>query len=157
MVLDAAWLIPALPLTGFVLLLVFGRRLGDPWAGWLATAMTTAAFVVSIVMFASLFGRAADHRSFTQELFTWLPVGGLQVKAGLLLDPLSITMALFITGVGALIHLYSVGYMHGDEGYARFFVYLNLFAFSMLVLALARRRARARRRSSPTGSATSGS
>ena len=84
MVLDAAWLIPALPLAGFVVLLVFGRRLGDPWAGWLATAMTTAAFVVSIVMFASLFGRAADHRSFTQELFTWLPVGSLQVKAGLL-------------------------------------------------------------------------
>jgi len=137
LVLDAAWLIPALPLTGFVLLLVFGRRLGDPWAGWLATAMTTAAFVVSIVMFASLFGRAADHRSFTQALFTWLPVGGLQVKAGLLLDPLSITMALFITGVGALIHLYSIGYMRGDEGYARFFVYLNLFAFSMLVLVLA--------------------
>jgi NADH-quinone oxidoreductase subunit L len=137
LVLDAAWLIPALPLAGFVLLLVFGRRLGDPWAGWLATAMTTAAFVVSIVMFASLFGRAADHRSFTQELFTWLPVGSLQVKAGLLLDPLSMTMALFITGVGALIHLYSVGYMHGDERYPRFFVYLNLFAFSMLVLVLA--------------------
>ena len=137
MVLDAAWLIPALPLTGFVLLLLFGRRLGDPWAGWLATAMTAAAFVVSIVMFASLLGRTGEERSFTQELFTWLPVGGLQVKAGLLLDPLSLTMALFITGVGALIHLYSVGYMHGDEGYARFFVYLNLFAFSMLVLVLA--------------------
>src|SRR6185503_5396541 len=137
MVLDAAWLIPALPLTGFVLLLVFGRRLGDPWAGWLATAMTSAAFVVSIVMFASLLGRSAADRSFTQELFTWLSVGTLQVKAGLLLDPLSITMALFITGVGALIHLYSVGYMHGDEGYPRFFVYLNLFVFSMLTLVLA--------------------
>ena len=137
MVLDAAWLIPALPLTGFVVLLVFGRRLGDPWAGWLATAMTTAAFVVSIVMLASLLGRAGDERSVTHELFTWLPVGGLQVKAGLLLDPLSITMALFITGVGALIHLYSIGYMHGDESYSKFFVYLNLFAFSMLVLVLA--------------------
>ena len=137
MVLDASWLIPALPLAGFVLLLVFGRRLGDPWAGWLATAMTTAAFAVSIVMFASLHGRAGNDRSFTHELFTWLPVGRLQVKAGLLVDPLSITMALFITGVGALIHLYSVGYMHGDESYPRFFVYLNLFAFSMLVLVLA--------------------
>ena len=137
MILDGAWLIPALPLTGFVVLLVFGRRLGDPWAGWLATAMTTAAFVVSIVMFASLMGRPTGERSFTQELFTWLSVGGLQVKAGLLLDPLSITMALFITGVGALIHLYSIGYMHGDEHYPRFFVYLNLFAFSMLTLVLA--------------------
>jgi len=137
LVLDASWLIPALPLAGFVLLLVFGRRLGDPWAGWLATAMTTAAFAVSIVMFASLHGRAGNDRSFTHELFTWLPVGRLQVKAGLLVDPLSITMALFITGVGALIHLYSVGYMHGDESYPRFFVYLNLFAFSMLVLVLA--------------------
>src|SRR5213596_794474 len=99
--------------------------------------MTTAAFAVSIVMFASLHGRAGNDRSFTHELFTWLPVGRLQVKAGLLVDPLSITMALFITGVGALIHLYSVGYMHGDESYPRFFVYLNLFAFSMLMLVLA--------------------
>jgi NADH-quinone oxidoreductase subunit L len=137
MVLDAAWLIPALPLTGFLVLLVFGRRLGDPWAGWLATAMTASAFVVSIVMFASLLGRSAEERSFTQELFTWLPVGSLQVKAGLLLDPLSMTMALFITGVGALIHLYAIGYMHGDEHFPRFFVYLNLFAFSMLTLVLA--------------------
>jgi NADH-quinone oxidoreductase subunit L len=136
-VLDAAWLIPALPLAGFVLLLLFGRRLGDPWAGWLATATTAGAFVVSMVMFASLLGRAGEERSFTQELFTWLPVGGLQVKAGLLLDPLSMTMALFITGVGALIHLYAIGYMHGDEHFPRFFVYLNLFVFSMLTLVLA--------------------
>jgi NADH-quinone oxidoreductase subunit L len=136
-VLDAGWLIPAFPLAGFIVLLVFGRRLGDPLAGWFATAMTASAFVVSIVMFASLLGRSAEERSFTQELFTWLPVGSLQVKVGLLLDPLSITMALFITGVGTLIHLYAIGYMHGDLHFPRFFVYLNLFAFSMLTLVLA--------------------
>jgi NADH-quinone oxidoreductase subunit L len=135
-VLHAVWLIPALPLAGFVILLLAGRRLGDPRAGWLATAMMAAAFVVSVLVFGSLLGRAAHERSFVQELFSWLPVGGLQVKVGFLADPLSLTMALFVTGVGTLIHLYSIGYMHGDDGYHRFFVYMNLFAFSMLVLVL---------------------
>src|SRR5439155_1963966 len=73
----------------------------------------------------------------THTRFTWVPVGSFHVTAGLLIDPLSLTMALFVTGVSSLIHLYSVGYMHGDERYPTFFVYLNLFVFSMLVLVLA--------------------
>jgi NADH-quinone oxidoreductase subunit L len=73
---------------------------------------------------------------FEQTLFTWLPAGGLHVELGFLVDPLSVTMALFITGVGALIHLYSIGYMHGDPKFSKFFVYLNLFLFSMLMLVL---------------------
>jgi len=95
------------------------------------------AFVSAIVVFAGLLGRDEHERTFTKTLFTWFRSGGLRVDAGLLADPLSVTMALFVTGVGALIHLYSVGYMHGDERYSKFFVYLNLFAFSMLVLVLA--------------------
>ncbi|HEX2192427.1 MAG TPA: NADH-quinone oxidoreductase subunit L [Acidimicrobiales bacterium] len=134
--LDAVWLIPALPLAGFLVLLLLGRRLGDPLAGWLATAMIGAAFVVTVLAYFALLGEDAEHRSVVHHLFSWIPVGGLQVEVGFLADPLSLTMALFVTGVGTLIHLYSIGYMHGDEGYHRFFVYLNLFAFSMLVLVL---------------------
>jgi len=136
-VVEAVWLIPALPLLGFVVLLAFGRRLGDPRAGYVATAMMVGAFLVTLVVFAGLLGEDGEHRSVTQHLFSWIPSGGLRVEAGLLVDPLSVTMALFVTGVGALIHLYSIGYMHGDERYHQFFVYLNLFAFSMLVLVLA--------------------
>src|SRR3954447_13614074 len=134
--MHAVWLIPALPLAGFLILLVTGRRLGDPNAGWLATTMMVAAFVVAVGVFFDLMGDPADARVFQQNLFAWIPVGGLHVDVGFLVDPLSVTMALFVTGVGALIHLYSIGYMHGDERYPKFFVYLNLFAFSMLMLVL---------------------
>jgi len=135
-VLHAVWLIPALPLAGFGVLLFAGRRLGDPRAGWLATAMIGGSFVVTLVVFAGLVGEHPEHRRFVQDLFTWISAGGLDVKTGFLVDPLSVTMALFVTGIGTLIHLYSIGYMHGDDGYHRFFVYLNLFAFSMLMLVL---------------------
>ena len=134
--LEVVWLIPLLPLAGFAVLLVGGRRLGDPLAGWLATSAVAGSFVTSVLVFASLWHRHAGHRAFTKELFTWVPAGGLQVKVGFLADPLSMTMALFVTGVGALIHLYSIGYMRGDGRYPTFFVYMNLFAFSMLMLVL---------------------
>ncbi len=136
-VLDAVWLIPALPLAGFLILLVAGRKLGDPAAGWLATSAIAGAFVATVVVFAELLSHDHEERRHVTELFAWVPVGGLSVDVAFLVDPLSITMALFVTGVGTLIHLYSVGYMHGDERYSKFFVYLNLFAFSMLMLVLA--------------------
>jgi NADH-quinone oxidoreductase subunit L len=135
-VLDAVWLIPALPLAGFLILLVAGRRLGEPAAGWLATVMCAGSFVASVVVFAGLLGENEEGRQFTQTLFEWVPAGGLRVDVGFLADPLSITMALFITGVSALIHLYAIGYMHGDADFPRFFVYMNLFVFSMLMLVL---------------------
>ncbi len=134
--LDAAWLIPAFPLVGFVALMLFGRRLGEPRAGWFATAAMAGSFVASVLVFAELMQRDPEERRFIVTLFEWVPAGDFQVDAGLFVDPLSITMALFVTGVGALIHLYSIGYMHGDENFSKFFVYLNLFAFSMLVLVL---------------------
>jgi len=134
-VVEAAWLIPALPLAGFLILMVAGRRLGDPYAGWLATAMMGGSFGVCLVVLAGMVGEGG-HRSFTQTLFTWVASGSLTIDHGFLVDPLSITMALFVTGVGALIHLYATGYMHGDPNYSKFFVYLNLFAFSMLMLVL---------------------
>ncbi len=134
--LEAVWLIPALPLTGFLVLLVAGRRLGDPRAGWLATAMMGAAFLTAVVVFLGLVGEEGEERVFTQTLFPWIHSGSLRIDVGFLVDPLSITMALFVTGVGTLIHLYAVGYMHGDEKFPKFFLYLNLFAFSMLMLVL---------------------
>jgi NADH-quinone oxidoreductase subunit L len=135
-VVELVWLIPALPLAGFLVLLAAGRRLGEPLAGWLATLMCAGSFVASVVVYIGLLGEDAEERHFVQTLFEWLPSGGLSVDLGFLADPLSITMALFVTGVGALIHLYSIGYMHGDADFSRFFVYLNLFVFSMLMLVL---------------------
>ena len=134
--LDAVWLVPALPLAGFLVLTFGGRRLREPIAGWLATGCMASSFVATLGVFLALVGRPSDDRRWVTTLFEWVPAGDLRVDAGFLVDPLSVTMCLFITGVGALIHLYSIGYMHGDDGYRRFFAYLNLFAFSMLVLVL---------------------
>src|SRR3954453_19376469 len=134
--LDVIWLIPALPLAGFLVLLVAGRRLGDPLAGVFATLMVVASFAVTVAVFIDMWSRNPDHRTSTNVIFDWLPVGGLQVKMALLADPLSIAMALFITGIGSLIHLYSIGYMKGDDKYSKYFLYLNLFVFAMLMLVL---------------------
>jgi len=134
--LDLVWLLPALPLAGFFLLLLTGRRLGDPKAGWLGTTMVAGAFAVAILVFIGLYQRPGEERVFTQVLFDWVPVGGLHVPLAFRVDQLSITMALFVTGVSTLIHLYSIGYMHGDDRYPTFFVYLNLFVFSMLMLVM---------------------
>ncbi|HVM02485.1 MAG TPA: NADH-quinone oxidoreductase subunit L, partial [Acidimicrobiales bacterium] len=134
--LENAYLIPLLPLVGFVVLAAVGRRAGDPGAGWIGTAAVGGSFLLTVVAFLQMLGEDHEGRHVTDHLFTWIPAGGLNVQAGLLLDPLSVTMALFVTGVGFLIHLYSIGYMAGDERYPRFFVYLNLFVFSMLVLVL---------------------
>ncbi len=134
--LDLVWLIPALPLAGFLCILLFGRKLGDPTAGYFATAMVGASFLVTAGVFADMMSKTAEERSHVRTLFQWIPVGGLKVDLAFLADPLSITMCLFVTGIGTLIHLYAVGYMHGDARFSKFFLYLNLFAFSMLMLVL---------------------
>lgn len=134
--LDLVWLVPALPLAGFLVLVVLGRRLGEPAAGWLATAACGGAFVATLVVFGALLGEDGEARHHVYDLFDWLHVGGFDVKVGFLADPLAITMALFITGISTLIHLYAIGYMHGDPGFSKFFVYMNLFVFSMLMLVL---------------------
>jgi NADH-quinone oxidoreductase subunit L len=134
--LDLVWLVPALPLAGFLLIVLFGRKLGDPFAGVLATAMTAASFAVVAGIYFELLSLPSEERNHVVTLFSWIPVGGLQVDMALLADPLSITMALFVTGIGSLIHLYAIGYMHGDAKFPKFFMYLNLFIFSMLMLVL---------------------
>jgi NADH-quinone oxidoreductase subunit L len=102
----------------------------------LATAMAASSFVVTVGVYLDLLSRTAEERHHVVTLFSWLPVGTLHVDMALLADPLSITMALFVTGIGSLIHLYSIGYMHGDPKFSKFFLYLNLFVFSMLMLVL---------------------
>ncbi len=133
---DVIWLIPALPLATAVFLMFAGKRLGEPVAGVLATVATFGSFVLSVAAFAHMVSLDAHDRVLMQRLFTWVPAGDFSVDMGFLLDPLAMTMTLFVTGVGSLIHLYAVGYMHGDPRFHQFFVYLNLFVASMLLLVL---------------------
>jgi NADH-quinone oxidoreductase subunit L len=134
--LDQAWILPALPALGAVVLLLFGKRIGEPVAGWIATALVSLAFVWSVITFFALRSLPADARFNVSNGFTWIQAGSFRVDFRFLTDPLSTTMILFVTGVAALIHLYSIGYMHGDPRFSRFFAYLNLFVASMLVLVL---------------------
>jgi NADH-quinone oxidoreductase subunit L len=137
-VVYAAPIMLALPLAGFASLVVAGRRIGDPWAGIVGTAAVGGSFVVALITFAGLLSHpAGPGREVTENLFTWISAGALHVNASLLIDPLSVTMTLFITGVSTLIHLYSIAYMRRDVDYPKFFLYLNLFVFSMLLLVLA--------------------
>ncbi|WP_063003095.1 NADH-quinone oxidoreductase subunit L [Nocardia salmonicida] len=130
------WLLPALPLAGAIVLLLFGR-FTDRFGPYLATAAAVASFAVAVVAFVGMLGRADADRAVHEELFNWVSAGDLQVGFSLQLDQLSICFALLITGVGSLIHLYSIGYMSHDAGKRRFFGYLNLFLAAMLVLVLA--------------------
>ncbi|MFI9649879.1 NADH-quinone oxidoreductase subunit L [Streptomyces sp. NPDC052040] len=129
-------LLIAAPLLGAAVLLCGGRRL-DAVGHWIGTALAAASFALGVVLFAGLLGKAADHRTVTQHLFSWIPVAGFQADVTFRLDQLSMTFVLLITGVGSLIHLYSVGYMEHDERRRRFFGYLNLFLAAMLLLVLA--------------------
>ncbi|MDP9405785.1 MAG: NADH-quinone oxidoreductase subunit L [Actinomycetota bacterium] len=131
--LALAWLIPVVPALSAGLLLVFGKRLGRLAAPIAITAMGFAA-TASTLVFAALLARPEGERVVVQTLAPWIYAGPLRVDWAMLLDPLSSVMLLLVTWVGLLIHVYSVGYMHGDERYPRFFAYLNLFAASMLVL-----------------------
>jgi NADH-quinone oxidoreductase subunit L len=130
------WLPVALPAFGAAVLLVGGRRT-DRWGHLLGCATAIAAFVVGLWQFGAMMGRPAVERAVHQRLFTWVPVQQLQVDLGLTLDQLSVCFVLLITGVGSLIHVYSVGYMSHDLRRRLFFGYLNLFLAAMLLLVLA--------------------
>ena len=178
------WLLIGLPLLGALILLVGGRRT-NAFGHWLGVLASAASFVVAAVLFFAMLGQPIDGRTQRQHLFDWISVGTFKVPADLRLDQLSMTFVLLITGVGTLIHLYSVGYMSHDKDRRKFFGYLNLFVASMLLLVLADnylllyvgwegvdsrptcssdsgtsrrpRRSRRRRRSSSTASVTSDS
>lgn len=125
----------ALPLFGSVTLLLLGRR-ADKWGHLFATAMSAGSFAVGLYQFYQMLSRDTESRAITQKLFTWISVGSFNVDASLLLDQLSICFVLLITGVGTLIHIYSIAYMEHDENRRRFFAYLNLFVAAMLLLVL---------------------
>ncbi|MFJ9808180.1 NADH-quinone oxidoreductase subunit L [Streptomyces sp. NPDC101158] len=129
-------LLIAAPLLGAAVLLCGGRRL-DKTGHWLGTLLAGSSFVIGLVLFADMLSKSADDRALHQHLFTWIPVEGFQAEMAFQLDQLSMTFVLLITGVGTLIHLYSVGYMEHDERRRRFFGYLNLFVAAMLLLVLA--------------------
>jgi len=134
-VFSATWLLVAIPLFSAAILLIGGRRT-DKWAHYLGVAAPLASFVLGVVLFFSLIGKNADGRHIDNHLFSWVPVAGFRANANFLIDPLSICFVLLITGVGSLIHVYSVGYMAHDPGRRRFFAYLNLFVAAMLLLVL---------------------
>ncbi|HSL91173.1 MAG TPA: NADH-quinone oxidoreductase subunit L, partial [Candidatus Limnocylindrales bacterium] len=165
-ILDYLWLVPGLPLLGVILngaIALFSERPlllaeaapggeghghGDPHGGppppasyrklvaFLGPAVVGAAFAVSVLAVLALAARPSNDRLFIQVLFPWIQAGGFSAPAALQLDPLSSVMILVVTGVGFLIHVYSVGYMSHEKAFARYFVYLNLFTFAMLVLVL---------------------
>jgi NADH-quinone oxidoreductase subunit L len=130
------WLVIALPLAGAAILLLAGRR-SNAWGHLLGCAAALASLAAGVVLFLDMAGRAAHDRVVHETLFSWVPVGGLQVDFGLQLDALSMCFVLLITGVGSLIHIYSIGYMAGDPERRKFFAYLNLFLAAMLLLVLA--------------------
>jgi NADH-quinone oxidoreductase subunit L len=135
--MNAAYVTIALPLAGFLILLCLGRKIGNPAAGWLTVVIGAGSFIASVVTWLTMLAKPAADRHATLNIFSWIPVGTLRVNIALLIDPLSITMILFITGVATLIFLYSIGYMHEDPAFPKFFMLLNLFLFSMLCLVLA--------------------
>jgi len=124
-----------LPLFGAAFLLLIGRK-ADKWGHIFATAMSAGSFILGLLHFFEMSSRATEDRAITQTLFTWIEVGSFKVDAALLLDQLSICFVLLISGVGTLIHIYSISYMAHDENRRRFFAYLNLFIAAMLLLVL---------------------
>lgn len=125
------------PIVGTIINGLFGKKLNTSLVGFIACTAIGLSFLVSIFVFMDLLKLPPEHRLFEKEFFLWIGSGTLEAVAGLQVDPLSTVMILVVSGVGFLIHVYSVGYMHGDDGYHRYFAYLNLFTFSMLLLVVA--------------------
>jgi NADH-quinone oxidoreductase subunit L len=128
------WLIPVLPLLGFLLNVFLIRQ--ERAAGLVASAMVVGSFIVTLVAVFGLAGLPAEERRIMSVAWQWISAGSFQVPFGIMLDPLTAVMTLLVTGVGALIHIYSIGYMHGDTRVPRYFAYLNLFITMMLFLVM---------------------
>jgi NADH-quinone oxidoreductase subunit L len=133
---DLAWLLFAFPAAGALIILLVGQRLNKALIGALASGVIVAAFAVAVGLLFSLIGLAPDARSVTVHLWDWITIGTFQVNSAMLIDPLSITLTLVVTGVGALIHIYSTSYMEHDPRFQRYFIYLNFFILAMLILVL---------------------
>src|SRR5262245_44289633 len=131
------WLIPALPFAGFLILALVGPRFTRAGVAIIGVGSVCVAAVLAILLGINFIGSPPDHQYYTQTLWSWITIGGFAPRIAFHLDALSLVMMLIITFVGFLIHLYYVGYMIAEEGYSRFFAYMNLFVGSMLTLVLA--------------------
>jgi len=131
-------LIVVLPLIGFLINLLLGKKINsEKFSGWLSSLFVFIPFLIGVFMLFELLKLPEESRKFVFKYFSWISVGSFNIDYSFLVDPLSLVMILVVTGIGFLIHVYSIGYMHGDEGFARFFAFLNLFIFAMLHLILA--------------------
>jgi NADH-quinone oxidoreductase subunit L len=130
------WLIPLFPLAGSAINGLAGRRFPKALVSLVACGAAGLSFIFAVISFLGLLRFAPEQRNVLQVYFTWIASGSFVAKAEFLLDPLSAIMILVVTGVGFIIHIYSIGYMHAEDGYYRFFAYMNLFLFSMLILVL---------------------
>ncbi len=131
------WLVLLCPLVGMLVISLGWRVLPGRSAGWIGTAAIGLSFAFSVAMLLSLFGHSSDHRTFTSTLWNYAVTAGVDAKLSIYVDPLSVFMALIVSGVSTTIHLYSISYMTGDRGFRRYFAYLNFFVLSMLVLVMA--------------------
>src|SRR6478736_8127613 len=129
-------LVPLLPLLGFLVISLNNKRLSHTFASYVACGVVLFSFLISAYLFTELLSMPEEGRFFQVVIADWITTGNLSVSFSFLVDPLSSLMLLIITGVGFLIHVYSIGYMHDDEGFNRFFSYLNLFVFFMLLLVM---------------------
>jgi NADH-quinone oxidoreductase subunit L len=132
--MNIAWLVPAFPLLGFLLTGLAGRHLKHNQAGIIASTMVIFSFLTTVILYFIL--QSSGNDAATVTLFNWISTGSLSIPFAFLIDHLSLTMMLVVTGVGSLIHIYSIGYMHADERVNTFFTYMNLFTFSMLLLVM---------------------
>ena len=137
MVLEHFWILILFPLVGAAINGILGRRFPHPVIAWLSCSTVALSFLVALLSFYNFIRLPEDQRIITHHLFTWIQSGNFVSEFSFLLDPLSMVMILVVTGVGFLIHIYSLGYMAGQSGYYRYFAYLNLFIFMMSVLVLA--------------------
>jgi len=134
---ENVWLIPLFPLIGFLINGLLGKKIkNETVIGGIASLAVFGSFIVSCKTFLELISLAADKRVADVKIFSWITAGNFNADVAFLIDPLSCLMILIVTGIGFLIHIYSIGYMHGEDGFYRFFAYLNLFIFSMLLLVL---------------------
>jgi NADH-quinone oxidoreductase subunit L len=131
------WLVLLCPLVGSIAIALNYRRLPGRSAAWIGTLAIAAAFGFAVAMLVTLLSKSPEHRVFTSSLWDYAVSAGIDARMQILVDPLSVFMALVVTGVSTLIHLYSVSYMASDRGIRRYFAYLNFFVFSMLLLVMA--------------------
>ncbi|MBK8050148.1 MAG: NADH-quinone oxidoreductase subunit L [Anaerolineales bacterium] len=133
---EYAWLLFAFPIASALLILFFGKWMPRAVVGWIASLAILGAFGVAVGLTVQLFQRPIEDQQITIQYWEWIRIGALSIPAAILVDPLSVTMALVVTGIGGLIHIYSIGYMDHEERYQRFFFYMNFFILAMLILVM---------------------